>query len=82
MQGLCLSLPVLVRHHLHPGLGYPAQERCRAVGAHLEEFQKDDQGPEAPVLWINAGEAGLAEPTEEKALGTPHCTLSVFERSL
>ena len=41
----------LMRLHLHPGQGLPAQQRCGAIGAGPEEATKMIQ---APLLWRQA----------------------------
>ena len=46
---------------LCPGLGYTAQERCRAVGGGPEEATNTIR---APLLWRRAERAGLVQPGE------------------
>lgn len=53
---------------MYLGLAASAQEKCASVGASPEEASKNTRG--------------LEPSEEEKAPGRPHCSLSVFERTL
>ena len=52
------------------------------VGAGPKEGYKNDPRAGAPLLWGQAERVGLVQPGEEKAAGTPDCSLSVPKGSL
>jgi len=58
------------------------QERHGPVGAGPEEGHKNDQRDGTPLLQGEAERVGAVRPGEEKAPGTPYCSLSVFKGGL
>ncbi|GAB0203350.1 mitochondrial enolase superfamily member 1 [Grus japonensis] len=61
---------------LHPALESSVQER------HGPDGHKDDQRDGAPLLQRRAERVGVVQPGGEKALGRPHCGLSVLKGGL
>jgi len=65
---------------LHPALEPSAQERHESVGEGPEEGHKNGQIAGTPLLEGKTETLGIVWPGEEKAAGTPYCSLSVLKR--
>ena len=63
---------------LHPVLGSPPQERFGPVRVVTKEGHENDQRAGTSVLWRKVETVAVVQPAEQKALGTPYCSPSVY----
>lgn len=70
----------LVRCHLeHCVQLWGPQYKSGPVGVSPEDFHKNGQRPEIPLLGRNAERVGIVQPRVEKALGRPCCSISIIK---
>lgn len=63
-------------------LGPTVQERHGPVRASPEEGHENSQWGGTSLHWGQAERVGIVQPGEEKALGKPYCSLSIYKGDL